>query len=320
MKRFITIVVTIFCASTLSAQNLQRIEGIVQDNKGVAIANASLKIQGTDLVFKTSTNGTFSIDVPSIAHGIIAETENHKPKFLEIDGTYMVFNLAPKPYANTEKGKAEQARIAEQKDSARKAREQATKAVAEKRRKDYSKVQKGFGSIVNVSCSHGFNYSYPSVGISYTAGYKFNNQIYLGGGVGANLNIDGGQAIRSVLEQDSFNSFLNPCLISVPVFVYFRANFIDRRCSPFFAISAGGNFSPKQTLILDLYNVQYSTIGAFINPQLGVNFRTTTKTSVYLALGFQGFTAPLCFKYTGYNAMLRSAFGYGVDLHFGFTF
>ena len=337
MKRFITIVVVTLCALSASAQNLRRIEGVVQDSKGVAIANASLKISGTETIFKTNSDGTFSIDVPSIAYGIVAETEIHKPKFKEIDGTYMVFYLSPKPYKDTEKGKAEQARlaaekeaaekakaeeqkrIAEQKEAARKTREQVAKVAAEKRRKEYAKIQKGFGSIVNVSYGMGLNYPYPTVGVSYTAGYKFNNQIYLGGGVGVNLNVHGGQAIREVGAVYN-NEILNPSLISVPVFAYFRANLIDRRCSPFFAISAGSNLSPKQTLLLDLYDVKYNTIGAFVNPQLGINFRTTTKTSIYFAVGFQGFTAPSCIKYTGYNATFRSAFGYGLDFHFGLTF
>lgn len=193
------------------------------------------------------------------------------------------------------------------------------KIAAEKRRKDYAVVQNGFGSLVDVSYTNGLNYPFPSLGVNYIAGHRFNNQIYLGGGVGVKLNMHGGQAIRSLaMTYDS--NFLNPGLISVPIFAYFRANFIDRRCSPFFAISVGGNLSSKQTLILDLCDVQYSTMGVFINPQLGINFRTTTKTSIYFAGGFQGFTAPSCIQYTGYNARLRSAFGYGFDFHFGFTF
>ena len=337
MKRFILFLAFILCTLNISAQNMRRVDGIVRDNKGLAISNATLKIHNTDVVFNVNSDGTFSIEIPTSAYGLVAESDNYKPRFMEVDGTYMTFYLSPKPYKDTAKGKAEQARlvaekeaaakakaeeqrrIAEQKEAARKTREQAAKVAAEKRRKEYAKVQKGFGSTVNVSYGMGLNYPYPTVGVSYTAGYKFNNQIYLGGGVGVNLNVHGGQAIREVGAVYN-NEILNPSLISVPVFAYFRANLIDRRCSPFFAISAGGNLSPKQTLLLDLYDVKYNTIGAFVNPQFGVNFRTTTKTSIYFAVGFQGFTAPSCIKYTGYNATFRSAFGYGLDFHFGLTF
>lgn len=214
----------------------------------------------------------------------------------------------------------EQKRLAAQKEAERATRDRIAKETAEKRRKEYAKKQSGFGSIVDVSYMTRSNqYPYPALGLSYTAGYRFNNQIYLGVGVGANLNMDGGKATRETTYW--YNSeFLNPCLISVPVFAYFKANFIDRRWSPYFAVAAGGNLSPRQTLMLDLCDVKYSTMGAFINPQIGLNIRTTTKTSLYFAVGFQGFTAPSCVKYTGYNAVIRSALGYSLDFHLGFTF
>ena len=211
------------------------------------------------------------------------------------------------------KAKAEaDARAAEQKAAA-------AKAKAEQRRKDYAKTRKGFGSVIDVNYKMGMTYPFTSFGMSYTAGYRFNNQVYLGVGAGANFNMEGGMAKRAVNENYSSN-FLNPSLISVPVFAYFKANFIDRRCSPFFALAAGGNISSKQTLILDLCEVQYGTIGGFVNPQLGINLRTSIKTSIYIAAGFQCFTAPSCVEFTGYNAMFRSALGYGLDFHFGLTF
>lgn len=226
--------------------------------------------------------------------------------------------------------KAEAERLAKERAAAAKAKAEeqarvaaAKKAAANKRRKMYAEVQKGFGSIVDVSYLQGLNY-YPSFGATYTAGYRFNNQIYLGAGAGISFNMDGGKAVRRISKSynnnNTYGEALNPSLISVPVFAYFKANFIDRRCSPFFALSVGGNLSAKQTLLLDLCQVEYNTMGAFVNPQLGVNFRTTKKTSIYLAAGFQCFTMPSCIQYTGYNAVLRSALGYGVDFHFGFTF
>lgn len=214
----------------------------------------------------------------------------------------------------------EQKRLAAQKEAAKATREQLAKDTAEKRRKEYAEKQSGFGSIVDISyLTRGKQYPYPALGLSYTAGYRFNNQIYLGVGVGANLNMHGGQAIRTI-HKNYDSKFLNPCLVSVPVFAYFKANFIDRRWSPYFAVAAGGNLSPKQTITLDLCDAKYNTMGVFINPQIGLNIRTTTKTSLYFAVGFQGFTAPSCIEYTGYNAVIRSALGYGLDVHFGFTF
>lgn len=247
-----------------------------------------------------------------------AEAERIKAEAAKLEAEKQAKREAQKR-AEAERMALEKAEATKVKAAKKAEKAKLAKIAAEKRRKDYAVVQNGFGSLVDVSYTNGLNYPFPSLGVNYIAGYRFNNQIYLGGGVGVLWNMHEGQAIRSLaMTYDS--NFLNPGLISVPIFAYFKANFIDRRCSPFFAISVGGNFSSKQTLILDLCDVQYSTIGVFINPQLGINFRTTTKTSIYFTGGFQGFTAPSCIQYTGYNAMLRSAFGYGFDFHFGFTF
>ena len=160
----------------------------------------------------------------------------------------------------------------------------------------------------------------PSIGINYIAGYRINNLLYVGGGTGVNINLGAGPSVRGIAEPYSGTNILNPCLVSVPVFAYFRANFLNRRCSPFFALAAGGNFSGKQTLHLDLCDVKYNNMGMFVNPQLGVNFRTTTKTAAYFAVGFKCLTAPACIEYTGYNATFKPTLGYGVDFNLGFTF
>lgn len=184
---------------------------------------------------------------------------------------------------------------------------------------EYHKRQTGFGSLIDILYAMDLNTPFSSVGLTYTAGYRFNNHIYLGAGVGANVNFGAGMAERHVGNNHDMR-FLTPCRISIPVFAYFRANFINRRCSPFFALSAGGNFSTKQTVNFDLWSARYSTIGMFVNPQIGVNVRTTVKTSAYFAIGFPCRTAPYCTEFTLYNATIKQGFVYGVDAHIGFTF
>ena len=161
-----------------------------------------------------------------------------------------------------------------------------------------------------------YNY-FTSVGLSYTAGYKFNNKIYLGAGFGINYNFEG--APKS-FELNDRATQLTPYKVSAPVYLYLRTNFVDRRCSPFFALATGVNFGPKQTLHLPLLDVKYSTSGPFVTPQLGLNFRTSTKTSLYFAVGLKCVAIPKCIDYTSYNATFRPSLGYGVDMHLGFTF
>jgi hypothetical protein len=142
--------------------------------------------------------------------------------------------------------------------------------------------------------------------------------LYLGAGAGINCNF-GTSAILSGRRFDC-NCLLPPSTVSFPLFAYFRANFANRRVSPFFALSAGGELSPKQTLKLDLYEIPYSAHSILIEPQLGLNIRTTTKSSLYLAVGLNNRIVPCCFSYTGYSAVLGYGYTAGVQLHFGFTF
>ena len=202
-------------------------------------------------------------------------------------------------------------------EAKRKAEEQAkieAKRKAEKRKAEYSKQRKGYDGMVAISYTGGDN----TLGISYVAGYSFNNQIFLGAGTGVDFNFNGGPSYRTIIYKTQ--KPLSPSLISVPVFAYFKANFINKRISPYFAIAAGGRFSTSQTLHLDLCEVKYSNNSIFTNPQLGVNFRTTTDTSLSLAIGVQCYTAPVCKEFTGYNATINSAFIFSPNFHLGFTF
>jgi hypothetical protein len=213
------------------------------------------------------------------------------------------------------KAKAEEkARLAAEKAE----RDSLAKIAAEKRRIEYAKQQSGFASMIDVSYRLPFNALSDNIGASYTAGYRISNTLYAGAGVGVNY------FLNSQPSQVSINTphgvALNPSAITIPVFAYFRANFTNAQFSPFFALAAGYELGSKQKLNLDLYSVEYTTGGFFANPQLGINYRTSLNTSLYLAVGFQAYTMPYCTEHTGYNATIRQELAYGVDIHLGFTF
>ena len=216
-----------------------------------------------------------------------------------------------------EQKRVEAERITAEKNAEKARKEEAKRAATEKRRQLYAVKQKGFGSVIDVSAMIDMYNYFTSVGLSYTAGYKFNNKIYLGAGFGINYNFEG--APKS-FELNDRATQLTPYKVSAPVYLYLRTNFVDRRCSPFFALATGVNFGPKQTLHLPLLDVKYSTSGPFVTPQLGLNFRTSTKTSLYFAVGLKCVAIPKCIDYTSYNATFRPSLGYGVDMHLGFTF
>ena len=137
MKRFILMLIasaTMLCAFNTNAQNLRRVEGAVKDYRGASISNATLYINGLDKTFMTQADGSFVIDVPIHCYAITVTADGYRAKFMEIDGTYMLFVLRPKTQKEIaweerqvqlvkqkeveEKAKAEeQARIAAQKEA-----------------------------------------------------------------------------------------------------------------------------------------------------------------------------------------------------------
>ena len=95
MKRILSVLLAILCAINANAQDMRRVEGVIQDNQGVAIPNATLIIYGSDLTFKVNSDGKFAIDIPAKAFAITAIADGYRSRKIEIDGTYMMFLLKP---------------------------------------------------------------------------------------------------------------------------------------------------------------------------------------------------------------------------------
>lgn len=91
-----------------------------------------------------------------------------------------------------------------------------------------------FGYIVDLS-----DYDANKVEISTSHGYQFNNYFYLGGGVAADFYTDAD-------------------LIAVPIFVDFRANFINKKVTPFADIKTGYSVGDVE--------------GAYVSTGIGVRF------------------------------------------------
>ena len=153
-------------------------------------------------------------------------------------------------------------------------------------------------------------------GVEYIAGYRINNHYFVGLGVGANL----GFGIENSTLRLGEYGILSRGDFYFPAFAHFRANIINGRFSPYAALSAGVNIGMPQTLFLDLVKTKYNTLGAFINPQVGVSYRLTPKFGIFAAVGFNCFTAPECIENTGYSATIRQSFNYNININLGVTF
>ena len=352
MKNFLLVICTLFLTTATFAQNSRLIKGVIQTENGNPIKGAVIK-SGYDNIRTTSIeDGSFEIRISPYATHLGIAKEGYIAKKVEIESSNLVICLiVDKSYKDPKKKAEEQAqlkakKIAEEQaqlEAKRKAEELARLAAKkmaeeqaqleikklaeeaerkrivkenkEKLKAEFSKQRKGYGGMIDISYIN----SSKTLGISYIAGYRFNNQIFLGAGTGVSFNFKGGGPSYRHINSTNEETLL-PSLISIPLFAYFKANFINSRTSPYFAIAAGGSFSTPQALCLDLYEVKYSNNSILVNPQLGMNIRTTTETSLNFGVGLKCYTVPVCKEFTGYNATISSAFVYGLDFHLGFTF
>lgn len=163
----------------------------------------------------------------------------------------------------------------------------------------------------------------PSYNLHYIGGYQINNYLYVGAGIGIMLHESGFANRSAEWSKQPQEHYLPLNVWNIPVFAYFRANFMDRRCAPYFAVAAGYRFSANNYFIMPWQRHDYyNTCGLLINPQLGVNFRMTKRADVYLAAGFNMQQMPVfnANKSTMFVASFEKKFYYGFDLRLGFTF
>ena len=220
------------------------------------------------------------------------------------------------------KAKAEEAaRIAAQKqaEAERIAKEKAEIAAAKKKKRDalrieYAKPIKGYESFVSISNSMTNNESF--IGADYIGGYRFNNIFFLGAGVGANMRL------TTPISQIEINEALELShgAFYFPAYAHFRAQLLNRRCTPFLALSAGYNISLPQSFDLELIRFNYNASGAFVNPQFGVTYRIKPKLGIYCAMGFNACMMLECIDNTGYSATIKQSFKYGINVNFGISF
>lgn len=291
-------------ATAAIAQNGRVIKGAVYNENSEPIAGAIIQARGNS--FETKSDGSFMITVPSNTIEVTASAEGYLPLTLEFDGSFMVFDLeVDKKY----RAAREKERQAAEKAAAEEAKRELKAQIVEECKKHTS----GFASVADFSFAIGDEMY---AGVEYIAGYRINNHYFVGLGVGANLGFG---IENSTLWLGEYGK-LSRGDYYFPVFAHFRANIINGRFSPYAALSTGVNIGMPQTLFLDLVKTKYNTLGAFINPQVGLSYRLTPKFGIFAAVGLNCFTTPECIENTGYSATIRQSFNYNININLGVTF
>ena len=233
MKRFLLVICAIILATTGYAQNNRLIKGIVKSDNGSPIVGATIVSNHDKTEVKSTEDGAFEIRVSPYATYLGVTKEGYFPAKAEIEGSHLFIQLKvdknyksqkekaaeqarieAKAKAEAERKAAEQARIEAEKKAAAKAkaeeqarieaerqkqlaeRKRLAKIKAENTKKEYGKQHKGYRGIVDVAYVN--KQISPVLGFSYTAGYQFNNQIYIVAGTGVDFNFNAGPSYRYV--------------------------------------------------------------------------------------------------------------------------
>lgn len=226
-----------------------------------------------------------------------------------------------------ERARAESERIAAEKE-AKKKRIAAEKAT-EREQFAKTEVRRGYGQSVNISYSYNVD---NFIGVSYIGGYHFNKMLLLGLGAGANLTvsstsienfclIDLAQGNPYKLPTDFEEMQLLPrSKINVPIYLYFKANLLKGRVSPYISTSIGGRISPKLTVRTNDYlEMEYYQSGVFADIIVGGNIFISEKTELYLGIGYR-IESFLYANYANRISNYTNKFSHGLNAQIGVMF
>ncbi len=138
------------------------------------------------------------------------------------------------------------------------------------------------------------DYNASKIELSTTHGYQFNNYFFVGGGV-------------------ALNYYTDADLVAAPIYANFRANFINKKVTPFADVKAGYAVGDIE--------------GAYASIGVGVRFSLKGKKALNLALiyNFQDYdtTTDYSYSYGGHyyhNTWDDTWELHGVGIRFGFEF
>ena len=140
---------------------------------------------------------------------------------------------------------------------------------------------------------------YNSFGFKYIRGREFEKFI-LGAGVGLSVCYGSVGGIRMIdADEWNFRVFLTPAPAYMPLFVYLKKNAnVDDDVCPFVALAAGANVSLPFWVDLNTYEYRwgdredisdsfYTPSYLFVNPHVGLNFKTNNNKDMSVSLGAQ---------------------------------
>ena len=168
--------------------------------------------------------------------------------------------------------------------------------IVNKRKKETSDINSGYkaflevGTIINFRAS-GFVIARGAASLTTSHGYQFNPWLFVGAGLAVDYHAAGNR-------------------LFVPLFADFRANFLDRKVSPFFSTKIGYAVGSKESYVINP--------GLYVNPTFGVRFILSPTFAMNLALGYN--MQQQCESIYGLHFYEAKLYRHALSLRLGFEF
>ncbi len=138
----------------------------------------------------------------------------------------------------------------------------------------------GYEKWINIGIGGDIKHDEGNFTFKFTNGYRFNDYIFLGGGMGISLYTYSDELMRIESKTGGYTEINPQPSIAVPVYATFKAYFTAKKIAPFFVVNAGYIFgeSDSNSII---------TSGLFFNPNIGLDFNLNNdlSKSIFVQLG-----------------------------------
>lgn len=240
-----------------------------------------------------------------------------------------------------ERKKKEEQELAEAKRKAEEKKAEAQRRIEEAQRKAErlkllsTPIQSRFESIVQVGYTgvpvqiKGVSeyFGMAMLEINYIAGWRFNNTLFLGAGIGGSFDFsdhDDCIYFRPAMQTEE-QTYVDGSPWQFPLFAHMRAYLTGGKpVQFFFSLSAGYIFEPDSRVIIYHNNIpesQYSNYnggGFFVAPGLGINIRLSSKVGFDISASYQGRWQKAVYYYP--DNMYENKWLSGVNINLGLTF
>lgn len=138
----------------------------------------------------------------------------------------------------------------------------------------------GYEKWIDIGIGLDAKHSEANYALKFTNGYRLNDYVFLGGGLGISQYTYTDKLMRIENEFGGYDEINSESSIAVPVYATFKAYFADKKTTPFFVANMGYIIgkSDSNSII---------TSGLFFNPNIGLDFNLNNdlSKSIFVQLG-----------------------------------